>query len=53
MFCYWEPEEGMGSSIHIFYDDTADANLDMDSLYTLTAGMVKMFDQIAQRNRGQ
>ena len=51
MFCYWEPEEGMGSSIHIFFDETADQNLDIDSLYTLTTGMIKMFDRIAQRNR--
>jgi len=48
--CYWEPEDGIDSSLHIYYDDTADENLDLDSLYTLTAGMVIMFDKIAYKH---
>lgn len=53
MFCYWEPEEGMGSSLHIYFDRTADQNLDTESIYTLLTGMVKMFDKIARRNRSE
>ena len=47
---YLEPEEGMESSLHIFFDQITEENLDIDSLYTLTAGMVIMFDKIAQRH---
>lgn len=47
---YLEPEEGLASSLHLFFDETADENLDLDSLYTLTAGMVIMFDKLAQRH---
>ncbi|MFW6052433.1 MAG: DUF3786 domain-containing protein [Desulfosalsimonas sp.] len=53
MFCYWEPEEGMGSSLHIFFDRSADENLDAESIYTLITGMVKMFEKIADRNRSK
>lgn len=48
--CYLEPEEGMESSLHIFFDESADENLDIDSLYTLVTGMVIMFDKIARRH---
>ncbi len=48
--CYWEPEDGIESSLHIYFDETADENLDLDSLYTLTAGMVIMFGKIAQKH---
>ncbi len=50
IICYMAPEEGMDSSLHIFYDETAGDNLDIDSLYTLTTGMVIMFDKISQRH---
>lgn len=50
IICYLEPEEGMESSLHIFYDESAGDNLDIDSLYTLTTGMVIMFDKISQRH---
>lgn len=53
MFCYWKPEEGMDSSLHIFFDSSADKNLDAESIYTLLAGMVKMFEKIAARNRSK
>ncbi|MFW6080762.1 MAG: DUF3786 domain-containing protein [Desulfosalsimonas sp.] len=53
MLAYWEPEEEMGSSLHIFFDKSADDNLDAESIYTLIAGMVKMFEKIAQRNRSK
>ncbi|MFP4572302.1 MAG: DUF3786 domain-containing protein [Desulfobacterales bacterium] len=53
MFCYWHSEEGMDSSLHIFFDRSADQNLDAESIYTLITGMVKMFEKIADRNRSK
>ena len=50
MICYWEPEDGIDSSLHIFYDKTADANLDMESIYTLTLGLVKMFEKLSEKH---
>ena len=50
LICYWKPEEGMASDLHLFFDDTAEANLDIGSLYTLGVGLVMMFEKIAQRH---
>jgi uncharacterized protein DUF3786/putative Fe-S cluster protein len=50
LVCYWKPEEGMESSFHLFFDATAGDNLHIDSIYTLTAGFVHMFEKIAARH---
>jgi hypothetical protein len=50
LFCYWEPDEGLESDLHIFFDETADENLDLESLYTLTAGLVNMLQKISLRH---
>jgi hypothetical protein len=51
MICYWRPEEGLDSSLYIFFDDTADRNLDIGSVFTLGAArLALMFTKIAQRH---
>ena len=52
LICYWKPEDGMGSSLNIFFDRSADKNLKVENIYTLTMGMVTMFEKIA-RTHGQ
>ena len=47
LICYWRPEEALGSSLNIFFDETADRNLTIESIYTLAAGLVNMFKKIA------
>ncbi|MBI5252133.1 MAG: DUF3786 domain-containing protein [Desulfomonile tiedjei] len=47
LICYWRPDGGMESSLHVFFDDTAEDNLIMDSIYRLGAGLVIMFEKIA------
>lgn len=47
LICYWKPEDDMESALNVFFDDTADENLDLDSLYRITAGMALMFEKIA------
>lgn len=47
LVCYWKPDGGMESSLNVFFDDTAEDNLIPDSLYTLSVGMVMMFEKIA------
>ena len=48
LICYWKPEDGMGSSLNIFFDKSADRNLGVEYIYTLSMGMVTMFEKIAQ-----
>ena len=37
----------MESSLNVFFDDTAEENLVIDSLYRIATGMVMMFEKIA------
>jgi hypothetical protein len=47
LICYWKPDGGMESSLNVFFDDTAEENLVIDSLYRIATGMVMMFEKIA------
>jgi len=50
MVCYWLPEEGMQSSLNVFFDQTADKNLDIGSIYSLGNGLAQMFTRLARRH---
>ena len=50
LICYWKPEEGMGSKLHVFFDATAEQNLTMDSLFTLGTGIVRMLEKIMHKH---
>lgn len=50
LFCYWKPEDGLESDFHLFFDDTAEENLNIESIYSLMTGMLVMFEKIAQRH---
>ena len=50
MISYWKPEDGLESSLHLFFDATAADNLNIESLYALGAGLVVMFEKIALRH---
>jgi hypothetical protein len=47
LICYWKPDGGMESSLNVFFDDTAEENLIIDSIYRLAAGLALMFEKIA------
>ncbi len=50
MVCYWRPEDGMASSLKVFYDATADQNLDIGALFTIGVGLAAMFEKLALRH---
>ena len=50
LICYWKPEEGMGSKLHVFFDATAEQNLTIDSLFTLGTGLVRMLEKIMHKH---
>jgi CO dehydrogenase/acetyl-CoA synthase gamma subunit (corrinoid Fe-S protein) len=50
MVCYWKPEDGLGSSLHLYFDSASDDNLDIESNYTLNEGVALMFEKIALRH---
>jgi len=50
MICYWMPEDGLASSLNVFFDDTADRNLAIGSVFSLGAGLSQMFEKLALRH---
>ena len=50
MVCYWLPEEDLDSSLNIFFDQTADVNFDIESVFTLGTGLAQMFQKLALRH---
>ena len=42
----FEGGKGLESSLNIFFDETADRNLPIESIYTLAAGLLNMFKKI-------
>lgn len=47
LICYWKPEDGLESDMHLFFDSTAEDNLNIDYIYSLITGMLVMFEKIA------
>jgi hypothetical protein len=52
LVCYWKQEDGMDSRIHLFFDDTAEEHLHIDSLFTLATGIVRMLEKIMVKHTG-
>lgn len=52
LICYWRPEDGMESSLNLFFDSTAGDHLHIESIYTLVTGLVIMFEKVALRHGG-
>ena len=50
MVCYWLPEDGLASSLNVYFDAITDENLDIGSVFTLGAGLAQMFQKIAVRH---
>ena len=50
MICYWQPEDGLASSLNLYFDESADQNLSIESLYTLAAGLAQMIEKISHRH---
>lgn len=50
MVCYWMPDGGLESSLNVFFDETANDNLDIDSTFSLGAGIAQMFEKIASKH---
>jgi hypothetical protein len=50
LICYWRPEDGLESTLHLFFDETAESQLHIGSLYSLGTGLVVMFEKISLRH---
>jgi len=50
LICYWKPEDGLDSDLNLFFDATAEKNLNIGSIFALGTGLVRMFEKIALRH---
>ena len=50
MVCYWRPDDGLASSLNIFFDESANDNLDVGSLFSIGAGLTQMFGKLSLRH---
>ncbi|MBA3036731.1 MAG: DUF3786 domain-containing protein [Desulfobacterium sp.] len=50
LICYSGPEDGLESTLTIFYDKTVEENLNIEAIYGLIAGMVAMFGKLSLRH---
>lgn len=47
LICYWKPEEGMESDLHLFFDSSASKNAGIGMINGLATGIVRMFEKFA------
>lgn len=52
LICYWKPEEGMPSTLNLFFDTTAEKNLPMESIFIIGSGLAAMLGKLALRHGG-
>ena len=50
LICYWKPEDGLESSLNVFFDVTISDNLNIEFVYSLGIGLVTMFEKISLRH---
>lgn len=50
LICYSKPEDNYESKLNLFFDTTAEDNLNIESIYMLVAGLVMMFEKITLRH---
>ena len=50
MICYWQPDDGLDSTLNIFFDATVNDNIGNDGIYSLCSGLTTMFGKLAERH---
>lgn len=50
MICYWKPDEGMASTLNVFFDRSAGVNIGADSAFSLGTGIAQMLDKLAAQH---
>lgn len=50
MICYRKADEGLASSLNVYFDESAGDNLGADMLFSLVTGMVRMLEKLATQH---
>ncbi len=47
LICYWKPGDGLESFLKVLVDSTAEDNLNIESIFILCVGLMRMFAKVA------
>lgn len=47
LICYWKPDDGLESFLKVLVDTTAENNLNIESIFILCVGLMRMFAKVA------
>ena len=50
LICYTKPEGDIESKLNVFFDSSAKENLNIDSIYRISVGLLMMFQKISSRH---
>lgn len=50
LICYWFAEDGIESELHLFFDALSEEHLHINSIYSIGAGLAKMFEKLSLRH---
>ncbi len=50
LICYWKSEDGLPSTLNLFFDANVEKNLPVRSLYGIGTGLAVMFGKLAMRH---
>jgi hypothetical protein len=51
LICYWRPEGELESQLHIFFDSTAEENLNIQTIAALGTGLASMLEKIMLKHK--
>jgi hypothetical protein len=47
MICYWKPDDGIESTLNLFFDETVGVNLGVDSAFFIGTGFAQMLEKLS------
>lgn len=50
LLCYWKAEDGLPSTLNLFFDVNIEKNIQLESVYAIGAGLAAMFQKLALRH---
>lgn len=48
LICYWKPDDGLESFLKVLVDSTVEDNLNIESVFILCVGLMRMFAKVAE-----
>ncbi len=50
MICYWKPDDGLESTLNLFFDETVEQNLGVESAFFIGTGFAQMLEKLSEHH---